>query len=96
MLVEILKIVLSALRSIFQSRVALLAEEDAARDLCVSAQMLRAFAHQIPAQFSPKVALPCPPRDQSCQPFPVRSVVDRHYCGGQGLPAQRFTVLRCT
>jgi hypothetical protein len=28
-------------------------------------------------------ALPCPPRDQSWQPSPVRSIVDRHYRGGQ-------------
>jgi hypothetical protein len=45
--------------------------------------MLRAFAYQIPARFSPKVALPCPPRDQSWLPFPDPSVVDRHFCGRQ-------------
>jgi len=49
----------------------------------LSAQMLRAFAHQIPAQFGPKVALPCPPRGQSWLPFPEHSVVDRHCCGEQ-------------
>src|SRR5664279_3267225 len=49
----------------------------------VSAQMLRAFALQILAHFSPKVALPCPPRDQSWLPFPEHSVVDRHYRGGR-------------
>jgi hypothetical protein len=30
-----------------------------------------------------RAALPSPRRDQSWQPFSVRSLVDRHYCGEQ-------------
>ena len=44
--------------------------------------MLHAFAHEIPAHFRPKVALPSPPRDLSWLPFPEHSVVDWHYRGG--------------
>jgi len=50
----------------------------------VSGQMLRAFAHQIPAQFSPKVALPCSHPRPPWLPFPEHLVVDWHYCGAQG------------
>jgi hypothetical protein len=57
--------------------------------------MLRAFAHQIPAQFSPKVALPCSHPRPPWLPFPEHLVVDWHYCGAQDYFTLKKSILPC-
>ena len=48
-----------------------------------SAACSRVFARQIPAHFGPRAAPPSPRHDLSWQPFPARSVTDRHCCDEQ-------------